>query len=64
MRPWVWQREASESRLSGLEAKDQDQAGSEQMDVADKGLERGWFRFHLLWWRVGHHGCGPRAQEA
>ena len=48
-------------RLGG---KDQDQAGSEQMDVADKGLERGWFRFHLLWWRVGHHGCVPRAQEA
>ena len=64
MRPWVWQREASESRLLDKEERTQDQADSQPRDVADKGLERGWFRFHLLWWRVGHHGCVPRAQEA
>lgn len=36
MSPWVWQREASESRLSDLEAKDWGQADSERMDVRQR----------------------------
>ena len=39
MRPWVWQREASESRLLDKEERTQDQAGSEQMDIADQARE-------------------------
>ena len=41
MSPWVWQREASESRLSDLEERTQDQADSEQMDIADQACEIG-----------------------
>ena len=36
MRPWVWQREASESRLSDKEERTQDQADSQPRDVAHK----------------------------